>query len=205
MAESRSAGGRPRDASLDARATTAALELVAAHGVEGMTMDAVAAHAGVSKAALYRRWKSKDALLIEAIVATGWNAVTDETPSTGDLREDLVRIIGIESARATAAKSRILSGVLSIIGHDAALRQAITDALIEPRERAIRNALDSAVSRGDIDAASDLELLSAVLPALLVYRLLVRGEPVTRRWQYTVVDRLLLPAAAASRQLRSNS
>jgi AcrR family transcriptional regulator len=205
MAESRAAGGRPRDASVDARATAAALELVAAQGIDVMTMDAVAAHAGVSKAALYRRWKSKEVLLIEAIVTTGWNALTDETPSTGDLREDLVRIIGIESARATAAKSRILTGVLSIIGHDAALRHAITEALIEPRERAIRNALDSAVARGDIDAASDLELLSALLPALLVYRLLVRGEPVTRRWQYTVVDRLLLPAAAASSRLPSRS
>jgi AcrR family transcriptional regulator len=173
----------------------AALELVAETGIEVMTMDTIAARSGVSKSALYRRWTSKEALVVDAIVGSGWNALGADLPSSGDLREDLIRIIGVESAQATAAKTRVLSGVLSIIGQDTAARQAITDAIIEPRERAIRRAFQAAADRREVAAGVDIELLAATLPALLVYRLLVRGQVVTRRWQYSIVDQLLLPAA----------
>jgi len=187
-------GGRRRDPSVDARAMTAVLTLVAEQGIEHTTMDAVAERANVSKTALYRRWASKEPLVIDAIIESGWNAVQPDLVSTGDLRSDLVRVIGTETARATSEKMRVLSGVLSIVGQNQELRKAVTEALIEPRARAIHQALHDAVQRGEVPDGTDLELLSSVLPAMLAYRLLVTGQPVTRRWQYDVVDKILLPA-----------
>jgi hypothetical protein len=72
------------------------------------------------------------------------------------------------------------------------------NAIIEPREAAIRRAFQAAAERGEIATDIDVELLSAALPALLVYRLMIRGQTINGRWQHHVVDRLLIPAARDS-------
>src|ERR1700748_2239969 len=106
--------GRQRDPAVNGRALSAVLELVAEKGIADTTMEGVAARSGVSKAALYRRWASKESLITDAIVHTGWSALVEQETS-GDLRQDLVQIIGAESARATTGKLRVLHGLLSVV------------------------------------------------------------------------------------------
>jgi AcrR family transcriptional regulator len=61
--------GRPRDASVDAAIVQAVLEVLNEVGLAAMSMDAVAARAGVGKATIYRRWSSKEEMVIDAIAA----------------------------------------------------------------------------------------------------------------------------------------
>jgi hypothetical protein len=84
---------------------------------------------------------------------------------------------------------------LSIVGRDPAARHSIVEAIVEPRELAIRRAFQAAVDRKEVTAGADIELLATALPAMLIYRLLVRGQGVSRQWQYSIVDQLLVPAA----------
>ena len=79
--------GRPRDARCDPAILEATLELAGAVGLGGLTMDAVAARAGVSKATIYRRWSSKEALVLDA-----WMACypVEAVPDTGSLTGDLI-------------------------------------------------------------------------------------------------------------------
>ena len=78
--------GRPRDARADRAILEATLELAAEFGPLGLSMDAVAERAGVSKATIYRRWSSKEALLLDA-----WRELAGAipVPDSGVLRDDL--------------------------------------------------------------------------------------------------------------------
>src|SRR3954469_286453 len=77
--------GRPRDARCDHAILEATLELLVG-GIGNLSIDAVAARARVGKATIYRRWATKEALVLEAL---GSDTVTISAPDTGTLRGDL--------------------------------------------------------------------------------------------------------------------
>src|SRR4051794_23051797 len=78
--------GRPRDARCDHAILQATLDLLAEGGAGSLSIDGVAARAGAGKATIYRRWTSKEALLLEAL-STDTSII--ESPDTGTLRGDL--------------------------------------------------------------------------------------------------------------------
>ncbi|GAA4667930.1 TetR/AcrR family transcriptional regulator [Frondihabitans cladoniiphilus] len=183
--------GRRRDPSVDDRVLAAALDLLVDGGFEAMTMEAVASRAGTGKAGIYRRWGTKQVLVVDAVLRSGLGAPLQVGPDSGSLRDDLSAIVGSESAKATDEKTRLLTGLLTVIREDAKLRQVVVDAVIEPRVVGIRTALERARARGEISPSVDLKTLALVLPSMLLYRLLVSHEPVTRAWQYEIVDGII--------------
>ncbi|GAA4682575.1 TetR/AcrR family transcriptional regulator [Frondihabitans cladoniiphilus] len=183
--------GRRRDPSVDDRVIEATLELLVAGGFEAMTMEAVATRAGTGKAGIYRRWGTKQVLVVDAVLRSGLGASDSVVPDSGTLRGDLTAIVGSETAKATRQKTRLLEGLLVVIREDPQLRAVVTNALIEPRVAAIRTALDRAHDRGEMSSSVDRETLAAVLPSMLFYRLLVSREPVTRVWQHEIVDGII--------------
>jgi AcrR family transcriptional regulator len=191
IAGSLAQSGRRRDPSVDDRVLGATLELLIDGGFETMTMEAVASRAGTGKAGIYRRWGTKQVLVVDAVLRSGLGAPDLVVADTGSLRDDLAAIVGSETAKATGEKTRLLQGLLVVIREDARLRQVVMDALIEPRVIAIRTALDRALARGDISPSVDLETLAVVLPSMLLYRLLVSREPVTRAWQYEIIEGII--------------
>src|SRR5438132_1036795 len=84
----RSRRGRPRDPAVDVAVLTAAVDLLAEVGYARLTMDQIAARAGVGKASVYLRWPNKVALVAEAIQQD--SAVVPDVPDTGSLREDML-------------------------------------------------------------------------------------------------------------------
>ena len=82
--------GRPRKPETDAAILDAALAVFGEAGYEGMTVEAVAARAGVGKATIYRRWSSKDDLIIGAIQEV---LTSVEVPAMGDLRTTLITMV----------------------------------------------------------------------------------------------------------------
>jgi AcrR family transcriptional regulator len=85
--------GRPRDPSRDEAIFAATLALFAEDGYAGVSIEGVAARAGVGKATIYRRYSSKAQLLVDAMqVCVG---ATEELPDTGDLRADLTTMLTV--------------------------------------------------------------------------------------------------------------
>src|SRR5215217_9777739 len=82
-----SRGGRPRDPSRDGVIRAAILRLLAEVGYGALTMDAVAAEAGVGKATIYRRWRTKQDLVVDTI--SDLNRDEASPPDTGSLEGDL--------------------------------------------------------------------------------------------------------------------
>jgi AcrR family transcriptional regulator len=181
--------GRPREARTDRAIVSATLELIADRGVDGFRMEDVAARAGVGKAAIYRRYASKDELVV-AVVAALVSEI--ELPDTGTTREDLLALMRDAVA---VYRDPIHAGVMpSLVG---AMRQrpelarAVRDGFLAARRDALRAVLERGVARGDLRADLDFELARDVLGGPLFYRLLITGGPLDERLVEGVADLIL--------------
>ncbi|MBV8966247.1 MAG: helix-turn-helix transcriptional regulator, partial [Mycobacteriaceae bacterium] len=83
------------DPSVDAAILTAALQALAEHGFDKMTIEDVAARAGVGKAAVYRRWSNKAAVVAEAIARWRRTLGPVQPPNTGSLRGDIDALLAV--------------------------------------------------------------------------------------------------------------
>lgn len=176
--------GRPRSAEVDAAVLAATLELAGAVGIARLSMDEVAERAGVSKASIYRRWSSKEALVLDALKS----AVRpfDEV-DTGTLRGDLDVYLGELTARFERGRlSDVLPHLVEVGCHDDGIRASLDD-YIRFRRRPLRAILERGRDRGELDVDVDVDVLIDVLIGPFVYRrLLSRGALDTE-----FVDRLL--------------
>ena len=148
----------------------AALDLMAEHGVGGLTVDAVAARAGVGKQTIYRHWGSRARLVHDAIACA--NDPLEE-PDTGSLRGDLEALVAqLVRFLSNPDTGRVFPSLLDAAERDpelAELRQAHADQ----KRDAFRRVLGRAVERGEIDAGLDVEAAIDLMVGPIFYRRLV--------------------------------
>ncbi|MET7479245.1 TetR/AcrR family transcriptional regulator [Streptomyces sp. NPDC005648] len=195
--------GRPRSEDADGRILRAAHQLLLERGYDGFVMDEAALRAGVAKTTLYRRWPTKDHLLV-ALVAR----IQDEVPvtDTGDIRRDLVSYLtaiatGLDRMRRVGradGDTDRSAGVVAELVAAAARHPDVGEAVraLFARRNALPLALlDRARERGALRAEVSSALLFDQLAGALYYRLLVTGEPVGARYAEDLVDQVLAGAA----------
>lgn len=185
--ESRAAG-RPRDASVDAALLTATEELLVEQGFDRLSMDAVAARAGIGKAAIYRRWSGKTALVVAAVASL---ARAPELPDTGSLRGDLLAAAGtyVRDQRT----QRVLAGLMTAMVHNDELRAAARRAIGEPFSELFRGVIARGIARGQVRASASAASVGEVFPAMAFHRGAALGLPVDEEFVIEVVDSVLLP------------
>jgi AcrR family transcriptional regulator len=175
--------GRPRAPGADTAIMAAALALLGERGYAGLTLDDVAARAGVGKSSLYRRFRDR-ADLATAAIASAQRPLPEPT---GDLRADLIAYLHAVDADL----GRVGLGVIaSLLGHDpdtVALHRA---RVIEPRARHSRQLLRDARQRGQIRPDADLDAAMELLIGSLFTRALT-GDRSPRPWPERAVDTLL--------------
>ncbi len=192
--------GRKRDHSRDRQILDAALDVLAETGYDGMTIEAVAARAKAGKATLYRRWPSKDELVIEAVACMKATDVDEEQlPDTGTLRGDLVAMIRPQSIEEGTRKLKVMAGLISMLSRKPELAQMAHQAIVEPRAGANRVLIRRAMDRGDIPADRDVDALALILPSMSAYRVLMLQLPVDRDFLVSLIDNVLLPAVGGTR------
>ena len=168
--------GRPREVRVDGAILAATLELVAEVGIHDFRMDDVAERAGVGKAAIYRRYRSKDEL-VTATVAALVSEIT--VPDTGSTREDLLALMrGAVEVYGDPIKAGVMPSLVGAMPQRPELARAIRDGFLARRRAALRAVLDRGVARGDLRADLDVELALDVLGGALFYRLLITGGPI---------------------------
>ena len=164
--------GRPRDPQVDRAVLTATLELLAEGGYARLTMEGVAGRAGVGKASLYRRWATKDLLLVDALTA---HPDQPAFSPGGDLREDMSAYLRtFVGYRRTHA--RAISAVSSEVVANPALSEAFRSRVLGPILADLQRIILQAVERGQLPAGTDVPLLASLAPALLHEHLLLTGE-----------------------------
>src|SRR3954447_2038485 len=191
-----SRGGRPRDPSRDGVIRAAILRLLADVGYGALTMDAVAAEAGVGKATIYRRWRTKQDLVVDTI--SDLNRAEATPPDTGslegDLRQMLHQMVGVINGPAGAATLSLLSTV----PHQPALAEAFRNGPLEGWRDAYDQIWARAEKRGEVRSGIAGSVLAEATSALLVQRWLLTGEPVDEAYADEVLDSVVLPLLRSS-------
>ena len=187
--------GRKRDHSRDAKILDATIDELGEVGYAAMTMDMVAVRARAGKATVYRRWSSKEELVLEAVARIKRNQVDlEHLPDTGDLREDLLALFKPDSVAEDTRRRKAVAGLASMLSHHSAFADAANDALVEPWASAHRLLMQRAVDRGEVPASADIETICRVLPTLAAYRALVQQKPFDRDFLVSSVDSIIMPA-----------
>jgi AcrR family transcriptional regulator len=158
--DERAGAGRPRDASIDDAVLDATLHRLARDGFAGLSLASVAADAGTSRPAIYRRWPGKESLVIDAIARLAHVAPPEVGRSPF---EDLVTELEHFRHCITEAAALPLAGLM--LGDDVneALRAKYHDLIVVPRRSRIRACLQRAVDDGSLDADADVLIAGTFL------------------------------------------
>lgn len=181
----------PREAELLA----VTLQLLAEHGYDGLTVDAVANTARASKATVYRRWPSKAELVLAAFIEGVCQVAV--APNTGSLRGDLVKI-GETICEHAAQQSSTIRAVLVEVSRHPALADAMQHQFLDQRKALIEDVLRQAVDRGEIAEAAVTDELWDLLPGYLIYRSIIPNRPPDSRTVRALVDGFILPGLTRS-------
>lgn len=162
--------GRPRSAEAHQAILSATLTLLDEIGYRALTIEAVAARAGVGKTTIYRRWPSKLELVVEAVAEMRPPLPTEDT---GSLQGDFLAFQRGQISRVAAGPMpRIAPRLLAESVSDRELHEAVQRELIDPIRTAIGEVLQRGVDRGELRADLDLELATDVVHGTVVYRIL---------------------------------
>ena len=187
--------GRPRSSVAHTAILKAAIVLVRDVGYDAVTMEGIAALAGVGKATLYRRWAGKELLVAEAIVQIA-NALP--SPDAGSARGDLLAVLRAASAMyRDPATGALLSGLVAAIARSEPIAAAVRGGFVAARRGALRAVIERWRDRGTLRLDVDIEILMDMLNGPLFYRFLLRGESVDEQVAETVVDMLLTGVTAS--------
>jgi AcrR family transcriptional regulator len=182
--------GRQRSERAHEAILEAAAELLLARGLEAVSMDEVAARAGVSKATIYRWWPTKETLALDALYQE-W-ATSPDARVRGSLRGDLlsllrpwVRLVG------ERPYGRVIAALITEAQTDPVFAQQYRERFVEPRRDQVRPILLAAIARGELPPATDVELALDLLYGPLYHRLLHGHAPLTERFLRDLVDTVL--------------
>jgi AcrR family transcriptional regulator len=199
MADVISERGRRRSERSHQAIITATQELLVERGYRKLTIEAVAARAGVGKQTIYRWWPSRAALVLEAYLA-GSDAVSLPPPEGGSTREDVRALIGwLAAVLDQPIGGRVVAGLVGDLQHDADLADGFRQDVVPARRQAMLAALERGRERGEIRPDADLDLAVDTLHGAVFYRLLLSGEPLDTRFVERVADQVLNGLAARSR------
>ena len=191
--------GRPRDARRDQAILDATLAILQQKGYGDLTIEGVAASAGVGRPTIYRRWPSKPTLVVAALVHSPRLALPDL--DTGSLRRDLIAFQRHQLTLMSPPESRrITAGLVADLVVDPELAQSYVTQYLEPRRAVVFDVLQRGVDRGELDADVDLALVYDLMTGPLFMRSVVWGQPLTPDLAERTIDVILAAFGANSKQ-----
>ncbi|WP_371481678.1 TetR/AcrR family transcriptional regulator [Kitasatospora sp. NBC_00315] len=168
--------GRPRDPAVDEAIRRAAVELTEQHGYRGLSMEGIAALSGVSKQTVYRRYRSKGEVVLDALA--GYATHHLPTPDTGSLRGDLTALLTATFEGQRGVIGTLNRALAAEALQDPAFADRLWERLIAVRREAVRELLARARERGEVDHPDDEFLLDLVYGPMW-YRLLFGSDALT--------------------------
>ncbi|MEM6612173.1 MAG: TetR/AcrR family transcriptional regulator [Cyanobacteria bacterium P01_C01_bin.72] len=178
--------GRPRSPETRAKILKAAYEILNEVGFMDLTIEGVAARAEVGKPTIYRRWKTKAALAMDAFL----EGVNPELtfPDTGkaseDFREQMQKIVKLMNS----PRGEVLASVIGCGQADEELIAAFRENWLTPRRKDAKQIFQRGIERGELREGIDPEVAIDALYSPLFYRLLLRHQPLTKKLVNELVD-----------------
>ena len=167
--------GRPRRRSTDDAITTAALDVLAERGFQAATIEAIAERAGVGRNTIYRRWRSKEELIADALR----ELTTDfDVWRSDDLFTLLLNWLrDFSRTFSDPLLGRLLAGVLGELQRNPVFADVYAERVVRPRRDALLGRLREAQEQGELRADVDVEYVADLLGGALLLRLLPLGLP----------------------------
>jgi AcrR family transcriptional regulator len=187
------APGRPRSEQVERAILAGALELMAEHSVASLSMEAIAARAGVAKTTVYRRWAGKDELLLDALIRAKGQAA--EPATGGSLRDNLVEYLTGMCARWQQAQAApLMRRLIAEVDQHPKLVEEYWAQVVAPRRALLHGMLRQGIVEGTIRADADVELLTEMMVAPVLLRVVIRPSPISDEHIAKVVDTVLAGA-----------
>jgi AcrR family transcriptional regulator len=189
------ARGRRRSERSHQAIIAATQQLLIERSYPELTIEGIAARAGVGKQTIYRWWPSKAALVLEAYLA-GSDAVPLPAEGTA-AREEIGALLGwLIAVLVQPIGGHVVAGLVADLQQDADLAEGFHRDVVPARREAMLGALERARARGEIRADTDLELAVDALHGAVFYRLLLSGRPLDADFADRLAEQALAGLAA---------
>lgn len=190
---------RKRGAELEDAIHDAVFAELADVGYAGFTVEAVAARAKTGKASIYRRWGTKQDLVVDAFLARfgGPGDILEELRSdrSATTRELLVRL-ATRICEVSDAAGEVMRAVACEATRDPDLAAAVDQKVHSPKREAFVELLRRGVERGEVRPDAACSLYADILPAMLTYQMVLNNQRVTEQDAIRIVDHVVLPLIA---------
>ncbi|MFD5628340.1 TetR/AcrR family transcriptional regulator [Streptomyces sp. NPDC127072] len=192
-APARTASPRRRGAVLERAILDAALDQLSTVGWNGLTMEGVAARAQTGKAAVYRRWPSKEELVADALRA-GLPSLTD-SPDLGSVRDDLLELCRRVREAMYSQPGFALRSVLYECDASQAERfqDVILGGVVEPTLHVLREVIHRGIERGEVRPEAANSYVFDAIPAMMMYRSKVCASEWSDQDVEEMIDQLMVP------------
>jgi len=185
---------RRRGVTLEQAIQAAALDELAEVGYGRLTIESVAARARTGKASIYRRWPTKQLLVIEAFCAKFGEAYDLVEGPLGDATtRDALLHIGRRMIQIIGDTGETFRAASCELSRDTAAAAALERQVSCPKREAMLELLQRGVARGEVRPDAACELLAEVLPAMITARLIVENRPVADDYLVRIVDDIVMP------------
>lgn len=172
--------GRPRNPAIDASILKTALELFLEHGADGVNFEQLSKRTGISRATIYRRWKTRGELLNAALQSARTSTVRDPEAVMRMAPKEFLRFLedAIVAGLMSPILPKLVAQLIGALGSHPALLAAYCRRTIEPGWQTLHQAIAKARQTGIIQTAHDQELLRDLLAGAILHRLISRtGRP----------------------------
>ena len=160
-------------------------------GVRALTIEAVAARAGVGKTTIYRRWRDKWELALDAVMIDMLPRFANPADA-GDTRKELITFVdSVTKLWASPPDGPAMQGLTSQIATKPELARVYRERVVEPRREQLRPVIERGIARGDLRPDADVRLVHELLVGPILYRLLLSGPPLDRKLTTSLADAVL--------------
>jgi AcrR family transcriptional regulator len=195
LSEAPDAQTRRRGEALERAIFTAVLDQLCTVGYPGVTMEGIAACAHTGKAALYRRWASKEDLIVDALEHVLPSMA--DLPDHGNLRDDMLDVLRRLTSIINSPTGGALKCLLGESDREHPFVKLVHERVLMPRKRMFQEVLQRAIERGEARPDVIETLAAEVGPAMVAQRFLAEGPPVPDSYLVSVVDDVVIPLVRA--------
>jgi AcrR family transcriptional regulator len=183
------APGRPRCAVTHQAILDCANALLEEIGFANMSVEGIAARAGVGKATIYRRWPNKASVVMDAFLAATAKEIA--FPNTGSAREDIRRQMRSVVKALNGPRGRTIATLIGVVQSDQELAEAFRTRFVAVRRGEAKAVVQRGIASGEFKPDMDLESVLDCLYGPLYFRLLIGHDKASAKYADQLVDLVL--------------
>jgi AcrR family transcriptional regulator len=191
--------GRPRSQAAHDAVLKTALRLVTKRGFRAVSVNEIAAEAGVGKMTLYRHWPNKAALVMDSLLVL----IGSETdfPEAGSAIQSLRQQLDLQVAFFRSSRGTLIRSLVAEAQSDSELAIAFRERWLNPRREGVRQIMRAAVAEGSLRSDIDIDTAIDLLYGSLYYRLLLGAGALDERFVDSIYDQFLEGHRASAQAL----